>query len=92
MIKFIKASEVKSKKEKINTVKLINFIKLFNKKIKNVKLEIDDSYYLNDIIDPIGTLNETEFKKLVALANESGWILTRFDDNCQAITYSFKKI
>lgn len=95
---FINASSVKikQKKEKIEQRNVEKFIDVFNKYIRKGgsfgNTTINDTFYLNDCLDGIPTLNNTEFKLAVKEAKKSGWLLEQQEDNYQTISYSMKKI
>lgn len=89
---FIKAEDVKTTKEKIDTDKVDKFISKFNAVIKKGDEENGDgSFSLNNTLDKIPTLNSNEFDYAVGLALQQGWILTQFDDNYQSISYRMAK-
>lgn len=94
MTTFIKSSSVKTKSEKINKTKIDTFISKFNKYIKkggDSKTD-DDAFRLNDILDKMPSLNNSEFEHAVLLAKQAGWKLTQHPDNYQSTTYTMTKI
>jgi len=92
MKEFIDAKNVKLKKEKVNYETVDDFITQFNGIISMGAESGDGSFHLNNGIDKIPTLNDSEFEFAEKQANEKGWRLTRFDDNYQSITYKMVKI
>ena len=93
MEKFINASEVKLKSESVDESKLEIFIKQFNKFISaGGRSNNSDDFCLNNGLDSIPTLNDTEFETAVKLAKNEGWVLTRQNDNYQSISYKMRKI
>ncbi len=84
--RFINSSEIKTGEEKINQEKLGDFVEIFNESIKIGK------FTLNNALDEIPTLNESEFELAKKIAKEDGWNLTQFDDNCNTTSYKVEKI
>lgn len=91
---FVKASEIKMRKEKIDKYRVDKFIEKFNRSIiHDSECESgDSSFTINDLLDKVPTLNDNEFECAVELAKEQGWKLTRSDDNYQSVTYKMQKI
>jgi len=83
---FIHASSVKRKKEKIDRVKVEEFIDEFNRSIKR------DDYCINTGLDRFSPLNDNEFSYVVKLARKQGWQLTRFEDNNQSTSYQIDQL
>jgi len=90
--RFINASAVKTKKERINYKKVDNFILKFNKEFLKGENSGDEFFYLNNGLDKIELLNDNEFNYAVKLAKDAGWELTQSDDNYQTTSYQMKKI
>ena len=90
MQNFIKA-ETTIQKEAITLKKIGKFIAKFNSCIKKGEETGDGAFHLNDGLDNIPTLNDSEFNYCIQLALLQGWILTQFNDNYQSITYKMKK-
>lgn len=88
MENFIKPKDVKKIKEKLDSDKCYLFIKKFNSKINNEKHHDGlGAIHLNNALDDIPTLNDNEFDYCVGLAMQQGWILSRYNDNYQTISY-----
>lgn len=92
MKEFIDARNVKLKKEKVNYETIDKFITYFNGIISAGAESGDGSFYLNNGIDKIPTLNDSEFEYAVKQALEKGWRLTRYDDNYTSTTYKMVKV
>ena len=68
-----------------NKSKVKRFINLFNDKIKK------DEYTLNTgIDDDVEQLNDPEFELAEEQADKNGYILTKYDDNYNSITYKLE--
>lgn len=87
MEKFINASsdEVNGGKGEKDLNKINTFISKFNKAI------VEGRFTLNNGLDSIPSLNDTEFGIAEKMAKEEGWILTRFDDNYNTTSYKMEK-
>lgn len=84
MEKFINASSVVIKWEKD-----LNKIDMFISKFNNAILQ--DKFTLNDGLDNIPSLNDTEFCIAEKMAKEEGWVLTRYADNYNTTSYKMEK-
>lgn len=94
MKEFIQAKNAKLPKEKVDEKKVDRFIECFNKAIAKADPEETDgnTYYLNDGLDKIPTLNDAEFQTAANKAKKAGWKLTQADDNYQSTTYTMIKL
>lgn len=89
---FIKASKVKLKKEKINKGNITAFIDGFNAYIEKGDKAGEGVFRLNNGLNDIPTLNNTEFDYVMRMAEAQGWELTQSPDNYNSTTYKMKKI
>jgi hypothetical protein len=94
MTTFIKADSVKTTKEKINEGRVNDFIEAFNNYIKRGRRtkRVSDNFSLNNILDDLPMINNSEFECAVKLANEAGWVLTKYSDNYQTTSFKMSKI
>lgn len=91
MVKFIDASTVKSKEDKLNQGKVDLLIATLNGKIKE-ESEEEDSFTVNTGLDNISILTVPEFEEAKKEALNSGWSLTVKPDNYQSYSYKITKI
>ena len=92
---FIKSSALKKRKEKISKIVVDEFIEKFNKFIEkggNYPKQNLERFSMNNGLDKIPTLNDSEFILAVKLALKSGWTLTQHPDNYQTTSYTMKKL
>lgn len=95
MKSFINSSTLKKRKEKISKIVVDEFIEKFNAFIKkggSFPKQNSERFYMNNGLDKIPTLNESEFLLAVRLALKSGWILTQQPDNYQTTSYTMQKM
>ncbi|MBK7362690.1 MAG: hypothetical protein IPJ01_10380 [Micavibrio sp.] len=86
MEKFINASSVEANAKGEKDLNKMNiFISKFNNAIQ------EGTFTLNDGLDSIPSLNDTEFSIVEKMAKEEGWTLTRFDDNYNTTSYKIEK-
>lgn len=64
-----------------NKSKVDRFIKQFNEEIKK------GSFTMNDVLNKFTELNDPEFELAKEQADKNGYILTKYDDNYNSITY-----
>lgn len=88
---FLNAKDVKTKSESINEKRINAFIDVFNKKMSDPENSTGKSFSINDSFDGFEELTEAEFVECFNRASETGWTLSKKDDNNKSITYTMTK-
>jgi hypothetical protein len=86
MKKFVKASTVKEKEERINKKRLEKFILMTNAHLTK------GNFSMNTSLQGIPYLSKAEFDAAVKEAAKAGWNLTQYEDNYNITTYKFEKL
>ena len=87
MKEFIKATKKQIRAH--NQANIDNFIDCFNRAIHK---GYEEAYHLNTGLDKIPPLTDGEFELVCKQAEQNGYLLTRYDDNYQTISYKLSLV
>ena len=73
-------------RQKVDQHNLDLFIEKFNKKIRR------GDFSINDTLDNLPNINDTEFERLQKQALKNGYLLTKGDDNYQSTSYQLNPL